>query len=224
MEVRRFPSSESELTHHGIKGQKWGVRRYQNPDGSLTAAGRKKLGRIETRQSRDMTTLEKNRKWLLDDDITPYNAKVINKVVDKRKKTLNNYYENKKAAALDKDYKKTSQYKSAVKEKNKLYNRTSDPYGVTDGSTDIFSINSDVHRIMKNTEKTHKLLQKYRNSVLETGGSKKTEKARKKLEKSIEKSNKILMEAADGRIEGYKFSNTDDNTYLDFGFKDNSKK
>lgn len=28
------------LAHHGIKGQKWGVRRYQNKDGSLTAEGR----------------------------------------------------------------------------------------------------------------------------------------------------------------------------------------
>lgn len=34
---------EDELYHHGIKGQKWGVRRFQNPDGSLTAAGRKRL-------------------------------------------------------------------------------------------------------------------------------------------------------------------------------------
>lgn len=33
---------ENELYHHGIKGQKWGVRRYQNEDGSLTAAGKKR--------------------------------------------------------------------------------------------------------------------------------------------------------------------------------------
>lgn len=32
------------LYHHGIKGQKWGIRRFQNKDGSLTAAGRKRRG------------------------------------------------------------------------------------------------------------------------------------------------------------------------------------
>lgn len=32
------------LQHHGIKGQKWGVRRYQNADGSLTSDGKKRYG------------------------------------------------------------------------------------------------------------------------------------------------------------------------------------
>lgn len=32
------------LAHHGIKGQRWGVRKYQNEDGSLTAAGKAKYG------------------------------------------------------------------------------------------------------------------------------------------------------------------------------------
>ena len=39
MVVRRLPSN-NELMHYGVVGMKWGVRRYQNADGSLTAAGR----------------------------------------------------------------------------------------------------------------------------------------------------------------------------------------
>lgn len=38
---------DEELYHHGVKGQKWGVRRYQNKDGSLTAAGRKRQAKQE---------------------------------------------------------------------------------------------------------------------------------------------------------------------------------
>lgn len=54
MIIRRI--TDDELYHHGIKGQKWGVRRYQNADGSLTAAGKVRYGyggRLENRIEQD---------------------------------------------------------------------------------------------------------------------------------------------------------------------------
>lgn len=61
----------NELYHHGIKGQKWGIRRFQNSDGSLTSAGKKRyaagpddipIKKTSMRQRRRMSSKELDRR------------------------------------------------------------------------------------------------------------------------------------------------------------------
>ena len=83
MEVRAGKSDE--LTHWGIKGQKWGVRRYQNEDGTLTEAGKKRYryqnpdGSLTEEGKRDYMTGAKkgmiDPKKLSDNDLIMINSR-----------------------------------------------------------------------------------------------------------------------------------------------------
>ena len=59
----------SELRHHGIKGQKWGVRRFQNKDGSLTADGKKRYGADDYKNTLDKV----NSAGKIVDEVRKYN-------------------------------------------------------------------------------------------------------------------------------------------------------
>lgn len=56
-----------ELYHFGIKGMKWGIRRYQNKDGSLTPAGKRRAADNEKKHA--MKNDVKNRRSLSDADL-----------------------------------------------------------------------------------------------------------------------------------------------------------
>jgi len=51
---------DNYLAHHGIKGQRWGVRRYQNEDGTLTRAGKQRYRDLDDRESFQRETAQNN--------------------------------------------------------------------------------------------------------------------------------------------------------------------
>lgn len=75
MDYFNKPPPQEYLAHHGIKGQRWGVRRYQNPDGSLTAKGKARLEKKD------------------DDWAKKHSAKITQKAQKKSSKELNRYAE-----------------------------------------------------------------------------------------------------------------------------------
>ena len=59
----------NDLYHYGIKGMRWGVRRYQNPDGSRTALGKKRESSPDTKEKKARQADAKNRRTMSDVDL-----------------------------------------------------------------------------------------------------------------------------------------------------------
>lgn len=55
-------NNSNELIHHGVKGQRWGFRRFQNRDGTLTAAGKKRYNKEKEAAEKKAEQEEKARK------------------------------------------------------------------------------------------------------------------------------------------------------------------
>lgn len=58
--MNNYTIVNGELYHHGVKGMKWGVRRYQNADGSLTPVGKKRISK-QYKKTADKVTKELKR-------------------------------------------------------------------------------------------------------------------------------------------------------------------
>ena len=90
--VAGIPYSD-ELFHHGIKGQKWGIRRYQNPDGTYTSEGKARYGAKNDRQASSLAKYQ-NKEYEKAKAYYDLNSKMydkrIEKLTGKRDKALSN--------------------------------------------------------------------------------------------------------------------------------------
>ncbi len=78
--------SDDELYHWGIKGMKWGVRRYQNPDGSLTAAGKKR--RAALKKELEILDGPKKQKELSEMTLTELNKYIARKSAEENARLI----------------------------------------------------------------------------------------------------------------------------------------
>lgn len=87
--------NNDELEHFGIKGMKWGIRRYQNPDGTLTEAGKNRLEKYKTKETKRIDKKRNDYQKIVDRDIArhlkknkPRKPGYYDEMVDNYKKEL----------------------------------------------------------------------------------------------------------------------------------------
>ncbi len=113
-----FQRDETYLAHFGIKGQKWGVRRFQNPDGSLTEAGKKRYDKLTQKAH-----IEANKIFNRTQHI-PYN-KAADKINNGLIQKYNNSWIKKHG---ENDFENPKYYEGYQKMWNDLYQKEIDKY------------------------------------------------------------------------------------------------
>ncbi len=120
----------NELYHHGVKGMRWGVRRYQNQDGTLTAAGKKRY-RTDADSDRSLMSkpydklageiAEKSGDWYLGEGVSKGFKEVIQETKDLERSIRKKYEHPKTEEAENLGQKMVDLYDEKFKAKSEKY-------------------------------------------------------------------------------------------------------
>lgn len=144
-----YMNHESELYHYGILGMHWGIRRYQNKDGTLTEAGKKRYGSVGKSMSPEQREAYREAKSLIENEKhETETARRLWERYDKKRQKLNAKYtdktidvngkkfalmKEKESAALS-DYERNAAfyddlYKKSAEKLNSIFNESREKYG-----------------------------------------------------------------------------------------------
>lgn len=105
-----YEKDSNSLQHYGILGMRWGIRRYQNKDGSLTAAGRKRVDKLKNEYT-DLTgkklirkpTAKTSKTSGQNKDADPAKKRIKDMSDDEIKERINRLENEKRLAGLKND-------------------------------------------------------------------------------------------------------------------------
>lgn len=157
-------TTDGELYHYGILGQKWGVRRYQNPDGTLTEEGKKRYGSAEKFEE---AKSQKRKKLKLAGAGTATAVAAAGAIAGGKKLSKSKKDEKREYTAEEiEEMRKANIQQAIVNQYNKNNKKEDKTSTVINGSKDVVRTMKDLN--MKFAEKTEKEdLSKYSDAELQ---------------------------------------------------------